>query len=292
MKLKTNEDSLVKVAVVGEITHPTMRTTYKITHSGEAVVLPSVGGIRYNVHVGDKAVGWSGDHIEPGVSIINFTKPDDVRSPQNTALNVLACVGNKAKVISGDAKGSTGIVIGKHGGIEHVLIDFKPEILEKLVIGDKILIEAYGVGLKLLDFPEIKVMNISPELLHKLQLSISNKKLIVPVTHIIPASIMGSGLGSNSTYSGDYDIQLFENDFVKKYHLSDLRLGDFVAIDNALHAYGRIYKENTLSIGIVVHTDSVISGHGPGVSTVFTGSKNYLSAKIDKNENLAKILDL
>jgi len=59
-------------------------------------------------------------------------------------------------------------VTGKHGGIEHVLVDFPREILEKLMIGDKVLVKAFGVGLKLLDFREIKVMNMDPHFLEAL----------------------------------------------------------------------------------------------------------------------------
>ena len=36
-----------------------------------------------------------------------------------------------------------------HGGIEHVMICFEEEDLENLAIDDKILIKAYGQGLKI-----------------------------------------------------------------------------------------------------------------------------------------------
>jgi hypothetical protein len=52
------------------------------------------------------------------------------------------------------------------------LIDFQPETLEKLVIGEKVIVKAFGVGLKLLEYPEITVMNMDPsffELLAPLQ---------------------------------------------------------------------------------------------------------------------------
>ncbi len=106
--------------------------------------------------------------MEPGVSIEN--KENDARSGQaaNTALNVLSCIGNKATVVNGDAKGAEGTVTGKHG-IEHVLVDFPSEVLEKLTLGDKILVKAFGVGLKLVDFPEIKVLNMDPALLDALE---------------------------------------------------------------------------------------------------------------------------
>lgn len=291
--LKTNIDKLVKISVVGEVASPVYgRGVYNISAEGVPMVLPGVGGITYNVRVGDPACGWEADHVEPGVSIEN--KENDPRFGQgaNTALNVLSCVGNEAVVVSGDAKGAKGVVTGKHGGIEHVLVDFQPETLEKLMLGDKVLVKAFGVGLKLLDYPEIKVMNMDPRFLEALNPKPKGDKLQVPVTHVIPATVMGSGLGANQTYSGDYDIQLFDEGVRKEYGLDDLRLGDLVAILDADHSYGRIYRKGAVSIGIVVHTNCVTSGHGPGVTTLFTSPTGKIVPKIDPKANIASILKL
>lgn len=287
--VKTNVDKLVKVSVVGEVTSASIGPqVYKITADGRPVVLPSVGGIRYNVRVGDLAVGWMADHVEPGVSIKNLS-PDGAL---NTALNVLSCVGNEAIVVLGDAKGAKGVVVGKHGGIEHVMVDFQPDVLEKLVVGDKVMVKAFGVGLSLLEFPEVRVMNLDPSFLEAIDPKVNAGKLEIPVTHIVPAAIMGSGLGAAQTYSGDYDIQLFDKTICEKYGLEDLRLGDLIAIMDADHSYGRIYKTGAITIGIIVHTDCVISGHGPGVSTLFTSSTGQIAPKLDPEANIAYILKL
>ncbi|MEM3725371.1 MAG: DUF4438 domain-containing protein [Candidatus Bathyarchaeia archaeon] len=291
--LKANVDKLVKLSVVGEVASPIFgRGVYNISAEGVPMVLPGVGGITYNVRVGDPACGWEADHVEPGVSIEN--KENDPRFGQsaNTALNVLSCVGNEAVVVSGDAKGAKGVVTGKHGGIEHVLVDFQPEVLDKLMLGDKILVKAFGVGLKLLDFPEIKVMNIDPCFLEALNPKPKKDKLEIPVTHVVPASIMGSGLGSNTSHSGDYDIQLFDENTRRQYGLDDLRLGDLVAILDADNSYGRIYRQGAVSIGIVVHTNCVTSGHGPGVTTLFTSPTGKIIPRIDEKANIASLLKL
>lgn len=291
--LRTNVDKLVKISVVGEVASPVFgRAIYRISAQGTPLVLPGVGGITYNVRVGDLACGWEADHVEPGVSIEN--KESDPRFAQaaNAALNVLSCVGNEAVVVAGDAKGAKGVVTGKHGGIEHVLVDFQPETLEKLMLGDKVLVKAFGVGLKLLDYPDIKVMNLDPRFLGDLDPKPDGDKLEVPVTHVIPAMIMGSGLGANQTYSGDYDIQLFDENVRMQHGLDDLRLGDLVAITDADHSYGRIYKQGAVSVGIVVHTNCVSSGHGPGVTTLFTSSTGKIVPKIDAKANIASILKL
>jgi len=291
--LKTNVGRLVKISVVGEVVSPVVgRSIYTITAEGNPVVLPGVGGITYNVRVGDPACGWQADHVEPGVSVEN--KENDPRFGQgaNAAFNVLSCVGNEAKVVTGDAKGAKGVVTGKHGGIEHVLVDFPPETLEKLLLGDKILVKAFGVGMKLIDFPDITVMNMDPRFLKALNPKPRSDKLEVSVTHMVPAAIMGSGLGMNQAYSGDYDIQLFDERVNKQYGLDKLRLGDVVAIIDADHSYGRIYRQGAVSVGIVVHTNCVASGHGPGVTTLFTSTSGKIIPKIDGKANIASLLKL
>ncbi|MFQ6074870.1 MAG: DUF4438 domain-containing protein [Candidatus Bathyarchaeia archaeon] len=291
--MRTNVDRIVRISVMGEAVSPVFRRSpYRVSSEGQPMVLPGVGGITYNVRVGDPAVGWMADHVEPGVSIEN--KEKDERFPQgpNYALNFLSCVGNEAVVVSGDAKGEEGVVTGKHGGIEHVLVDFPREVMERMVIGDKVLVKAFGVGLRLLDFPEVKVMNLDPSLLETIGPRGEKGMLEVPVTHTVPARVMGSGLGADNVYSGDYDIQLFDEGTKEEYGLEDLRLGDLVAIMDADHSYGRIYRRGAVSVGIITHTDCIISGHGPGVTTLFTSSTGKITPIIDSRANIATILKL
>lgn len=290
--LNTNADKLIKISVMGEIASPTIRSVYNVSATGQPLVLPGVGGVTYNLRVGDPASGWEADHVEPGVSAEN--KENDARSGQaaNTAFNVLSCVGNEAIVVSGDGKGGKGVVTGKHGGIEHVLFDFPSGILEKLVPGDKILVKAFGTGLKLVDFPEIKVFNTDPGLLEEWDPQPKEGKLEVAVTHIVPAAIMGSGLGANQVNSGDYDIQLFDKAVVDQYGLGSLRLGDLVAIVDADHSYGRIYRQGSISVGVVIHSNCVTAGHGPGVTTLMTSPDGKIVPLLKREANIASLLKL
>jgi hypothetical protein len=291
--IRTNKDKVVKISVIGEVVSPTMGSgIYRIGADGDLHILPGTGGITYNIRVGDSAIGWMGDHVEPGVSVEN--RVSDSRSPQgqSRALNVLSCIGNEALVVKGDAKGEKGVVVGKHGGIEHVMVDFQPEIMEKLIIEDKIMIKAYGQGLQLLDIPEVKLFNVSPEFLEALDPKIENGKLQVPVTHKIPAAIMGSGLGRSHVASGDYDITMFCEETCEEHGLNDIRLGDLVAIMDSDQSYGRIYRRGSVSIGVVTHSNSYIAGHGPGVTTLFTSTKGVIEPIIDEDSNIAKIMKL
>jgi hypothetical protein len=290
--IRTNADKLIKLSVMGEVASPSFRQLYKVSASGNPFVLPGVGGITYNLRVGDPAVGWEADHVEPGVSIENKENDPGTGRGPNTALNALCCIGNQAIVASGDAKGDRGIVIGKHGGVEHVLVDFSSEVLDKLLIGDKIQIKAYGTGLQLPDYPDIKVFNMDPSLLEAWDPKSNGDKLEVCVTHLVPAAIMGSGLGSNNVNTGDYDIQLFDQPIIEQYGLDSLRIGDIIAIIDGDHSYGRVYRQGAISIGVVVHANCHVAGHGPGVTTIMSSAEGKIVPKIESKTNVASLLKL
>ena len=285
--IKTNKEQLICQSVIGEITSPLGGVNpYRVNPEGHPDIYPGVGGITYNLRIGDKASGWFADHVEPGVSISNFKENSPISGP-NRALNLFSCAGNIATVVTGAAKGKTGRITGKHGGIEHVLVDFDPKVLDKLVIGDKIQIKALGCGLQIAECPEIKVMNLAPDLFEKINIKMSKHDILeVPVTHIIPAKIMGSGIGSTQSLTGDYDIQLFDKPTVEEFGLTDLRLGDFVAITDADATFGRIYKTGGIVIGVIVHSDCVLAGHGPGAMVVMSSKNGKIKPVIRKRANL------
>lgn len=286
-----NADELVAVTVMGQIAHPVGRAAaYRIGHDGVPRVLPGTGGIVINRRIGDLCVGLAGDHIEPGVALHNNGR--EVIGPRdgpNNALITYACVGNAARVISGPCAGKCGFVTGKHGGVNHVLVDFPTEVLLRLRIGDRIQIVSHGLGLRLLQHPRIEVLNCSPRLLRRWGLTESDGTLHVPATHLVPARIMGSGLGKNTAWRGDYDIQLADRMTRERYRLGSLRFGDMVAITDADTRRGPSFRSGRTTIGVVVHGDSTVSGHGPGVTPLLTGPATLLRPRHDRNANLAEI---
>ncbi|SES99680.1 DUF4438 domain-containing protein [Anaerobranca gottschalkii] len=284
--MKTNKEKLVKISVCGEITHPKTNGP-RITTEGKIKFLPGTGGITYNVKIGDKTCGFVADHVEPGVSIAN----SDSRS--NDGLNILASVGNEARVISGDAKGEKGYVTGKHGGIEHVLVYFPQDTLEKLNIGDKIQIKAWGTGLEIEGCPDIKVYNTDPELLEKMNIKVLDDGTIeVPVVTKVPAYLMGSGIGAITSHRGDYDIMTADKEAFEQAKIGDLRFGDIVLLEDCDNSYGRGYLKGAVSIGVVVHSDCVITGHGPGVTTLLTCQKPKIKGVIDPKANIGYYLGI
>ena len=69
----------------------------------------------------------------------------------------------------------------------------------------------------------------------------------VPVTHLIPSALMGSGLGKSDVGRGDYDIQMFDLPTIQRHGLGALRFGDLVAITDADHRFGRSFSRGHLA---------------------------------------------
>lgn len=289
-----NERDLVVAMVAGQIAHPVAQgNPYRIGYDGAARVLPGTGGIAVNQRIGDRCVGISGDHVEPGVALHNNGR--EVIGPRNGPNNALltyACVGNLATVISGPCTGQRGLVTGKHGGVNHVLVDFPSRVLERLRIGDRIQIRSCGLGLRLPEFPGVTVMNSAPELLRRWGIRQHQGRLSVAVTHRIPATLMGSGLGKNSALRGDYDIQIGDPELRRRFRLGRLRYGDFVAIVGSASGHGPSVRTGEITIGIVVHSDSTVSGHGPGVTPLLSARGQLLRLVSDVDANLAAVFDI
>lgn len=139
--LKTNKDKLLTLAVQG-VVQPVSSRGYSTTYDGKPKLSIGMASINYTVSLGDSTYGWaSGDHVEPDVTIQGRDRP----VPSECALAILACIGNEATVVSGDAKGSKGMFIGRHAGSDD-LVWFPRDVVEKLTLNDKIQIKAKGIG--------------------------------------------------------------------------------------------------------------------------------------------------
>ena len=284
--IKTNADKLVKQSVQGLI-KPIAFSGYRLDTEGIPHVVPATGGITYNVKIGDSAFGLAGDHVEPGVSVYH---PD---SPYSMGLNVFSCIGNRARVVTGDAKGKTGFVTGTHGGAEHVLIYFDQETLYKLTLDDKILIETLGQGLELLNYPDVKMMNIDPNLFEKIGIEEKDGKLIVPVTCKVPQNLMGSGVGSSFNHKGDYDIMTSDKEAVQVNGIDKLKFGDIVLLENSDNTYGLgAVRPGAVSIGVIIHSDCIKAGHGPGVTIIMSSKTPCIEGRITPDANIGNYMGL
>ncbi|RKZ35237.1 DUF4438 domain-containing protein [bacterium] len=288
---KTNADKLIKMSVQGHPSPPEHYGRHGFDADGQPFLLPGTGGIVYNVHIGDPAFGWEADHLEPAVSAVADQK--ERSSALNAGFNFYSCTGNEAVIISGDAKGDKGVVIGHHGGSERVIIEFGEETMEKMTLEDKILIRGFGQGLKFIDYPDIAVYNFDPNLIEPLGIEDGKNGIIVPVCAKVPGQLMGSGVGSTSMGRSDYDIMTADKEYIKELKLDKLRFGDFVAITDHDNRYGRSYRRGATTIGIVVHGDCRWAGHGPGITTLISSViPGKIEPVISSDANIGKILGI
>lgn len=280
--LKTNKDRLITAAVQGVVQPPGSRG-YSTTYDGKAAVDIGMASINYTVSLGDPTYGWANaDHVEPDVTI----QGRDKDSPSQCAIAILACMGNEAKVLEGEAEGAKGIYLGRHAGSDD-LVWFPKNVLEKLAIDDEIQVKAKGVGLKIDGFEDVRVNKLSPELLENMGITIEDGQLVVPVVLEVPGHIMGSGLGWPFIEALDYDIQTTDPSIVEEYELKKIRLGDLVAIRGHYDYYGNGRYPDAVTIGVCIHGWSDDAGHGPGLNPVLSALPGRIKTKIDPHANTA-----
>jgi hypothetical protein len=281
VKVATNAARLVRQVLAGEIWPPLAdRHAYRVGPDGQPFLLPGMGGVTLDVHCGDPATGYASDHLEPGASIRH-------RDPgANMALQFLTCVGNQVRVVSGAAAGAAGHVIGQHA---YVLADFDDAAAAELTAGDAVTVLAVGQGLALPGHPQVVVKNCDPDLLAAMPGgSRPDGRLEVHVAARVPAEAIGAGAGMASEYAntdlmGAYaglgaDLSL---------GLEGLRIGDLVALADADHRYGRGYRPDYLTIGVISTGQCMMFGHGPGPSTLLSGPASAFCLVDDVDANLA-----
>jgi hypothetical protein len=282
MALTTNADQLVEMAVIGYVSQPAVRG-YITDTEGRAVILPGMSGMVYNARIGDPAFGWAADHLEPGASIAH---PD---THADYAMHYLTCVGNRAIVTSGLAKGAEGIVTGEHA---RLLVDFPPDAADLINVDDGIQIRTYGAGLTLTDYPHIILKKCSPKLINSIPIEpVNNRTIRVPVTMELPIQIMGSGAELNPDFV-DQDLMSGDRILMADLGIDQMRLGDLVVINHADHRYGRGYKPGAVTIGLCIHGDSIMTGHGPGILTLMTCDEPCIEWVIDPHANIANYLNI
>ena len=284
---KTNKDRLITTAVEA-VVHPAGSRGYSTTYDGKPKISIGMASINYTVSVGDSAYGWaSADHVEPDVTV----QGRDRERAGECAIALLACIGNEARILTGEAKGSKGYYLGRHAGSDD-LVWFSKQVLEKLAINDIIQVRAQGVGLKIKGFEDVRLNKMSPRLLESIGVRIKKGKLVIPVVMEIPGHIMGSGLGYGPIESLDYDIQTTDPKTVKKYGLKKIKIGDLVAIRDHYDNYGTGRYKGAVTIGVCIHGWSDFAGHGPGLNPVIAALPGKVEVIIDANANIAYYLGI
>ena len=288
--LATNAADLITVSVGGAIAHPSLpplpAEPYRLAADGSAFLLPAWGGLVYNVSVGDRAFGWAADCIHPGVSI---RQADDMK---NRGLITYACVGNPAKVMTGQAVGTRGVVTGKSGRFsEQLIVHFPKAARTRMAVGDQIVVRAEGVGMVMSAHPAVALRSLSPTLLAALPARELDGRVAFGVTARIPAHLVGAGLGLTSE-GGSVHLQSTDRALLAELGLDQLRLGDVVALEDTDSRFNHGYLTGARAIGVVCSTDGPRAGYGPGITVIMTAPAGELGSFDAPGANIADLLSI
>ncbi|MEV8636923.1 DUF4438 domain-containing protein [Streptosporangium sp. NPDC051023] len=169
--------------------------------------------------------------------------------------------------------------------------DFPEEVLSEVTVGDPVTIMARGQGLRLTEHPALSVKNCAPELIERMPgATRADGRLEVHVAARVPAEAVGAGAGmasefANTDLMGAYaglspDLSL---------GLEGLRIGDFVAIEDADHRFGRGYRPGYVTIGVISTGHCMLHGHSPGPSSLISGPADAFHIVHSSDANLGVI---
>ena len=114
----------------------------------------------------------------------------------------------------------------------------------------------------------------------------------MPVVTEVPAYLMGSGIGSTTAFSGDYDIMTGDEEANKEFGVDKLRFGDLVLLRDCDNTNGRQYLKVSVSSGVVVHSDCIKSGHGHGITVILSSKTTKIKGIKTENANIAHYLGI
>jgi len=282
-RLRDKRGDLVAVSVAGVVAPVRLDPDEPLAELAETNRrLPGSGGIALGVHVGDKVARWLADHLVPGVSIADAASPPS----EPGALHLLACVGDRVRTADGHP---FGIVAGKRGGLapgfigpQLVGVEATDDAVATLTPGDRIVLEATGRGLALVDHASVSVSNLAPAALDALDVRETDAGLIVEVRAIVPSTLAAAGLGSDP-WIGDLEIDDVEDRLLPP----DLRFGDLVAFVDVDASTTRFHRVGYVAVGLVSHGPSRAPGHGVGVTILLCGPADDLRLQVRDDASMA-----
>lgn len=275
--LALNDGRLVRSRLAGVVLPA--QANRVVAPDGRLLQRPGQGGVITGIGLGDPAGGWEADHLEPGVTLGH---PDPAA---NQAFQILACVGNRVTMIDGPAAGAEGVVYGKHGG---VLAMFAPAALARIAPGERVAIEAVGVGLAVEDEADLACHSCAPELLRRLLTRTADRLSVSVVTNLPPeAAAAGIGMAVERFNMDLQDDQSPVDELARQ-----LRFGDLVALSDHDHRFGRQYRRGWLTVGVIAHGHAIGGGHGFGFTTLLSAPRSRLEVVEDLDARLDRLLEL
>jgi hypothetical protein len=266
-ELRSNADRLVTTRLSAWIQPGSANTV--VAPSGKIKTLPGQGGVVTGIGLGDPAGSWVGDHVEPGLSLGH---PDPLA---NRALRALSCAGNPVVMQDGPAAGAKGVIYGKHGA---VLAMFAQADLARIAPGERVAIDAQGVGLAVDDAADVTLHSCSPALLHRwLRGREADGRLVVPVAAILPPVAAAAGIGMPAAMF-NMDLHIYAEPVASS--AAKLRFGDIVAVLDQDHRYSRRFAKGWVAVGVISHGEAGAGGHGHGLMTLLTAPIDRLRLEL------------
>lgn len=276
-KVKSNAGRLVTTRLAAWIQAGAANCV--VAPSGKVKTLPGQGGVVTGIGLGTEAGSWIGDHVEPGLSLEH---PDPLA---NRALRALSCAGNPVAVADGPAAGAKGVVYGKHGA---VLAMFAAADLARMAPGERVAIDAQGVGLAIDDAPDVTLHSCSPMLLHRwLGALEADGRLVVPVSAILPPVAAAAGIGMPAAMF-NMDLHIYDEPVAAA--AANLRFGDIVAVLDQDHRYSRRFAKGWVAVGVISHGGAGAGGHGHGMMTLLTAPLDRLKLELSSGACLGTLL--
>lgn len=295
--MRTNKDSLPVKSAIGEIKPMGLQEfgMMVMDPEGRGHYRAGTGGITYNVRLGDRCMGFTGEKLQPGISTKYAGAPGPdagpFGSPENMAYNIYCCLGNEVTVAAGPLAGQKGYVTGKVSGFG-VTVDFDRDILEQMHGDERFYIKMCGVGLSIEGAEEtVAVHNLSPQLFEKLGLEACPGGFTVPVKKILPGYLVGPGIGG-SVIASCAEIMTDHGDCDREFGLEELCFGDLVAVTDLDTTSGRTFLEGAVTIGVIVSGDSLALGDGPGLLTILSSKTGALKPVPRDGANLKNYLGI
>ena len=271
----TGEPRPVAVNLLGVVEHPALDGgPWRVDRNGAPYVPAGDGGIVLDLQLGDSVFRLAGDHAAPGACL---THPD---AAARHALSVYACIGNTARVRTGRAAGARGVVLGQRGEEGRVIVGFSQADLARMRPSDQVAVRASGQGVRPEALrPDVTVMNLDPDVLALLPVAVPDRHdaaVTVGVRMTVPSKLAGNGVGRPAA-GWDLDLQLPPG----PDGIGNLLLGDLVAVTDLDARWNMGYRRDWVTVGVVVHGDSPLPGHGPGITPVLTGPAGALRPRPD-----------
>ena len=257
----------VAVNLAGVAETPVVGSTpYRIDVDGRPYVPVGDGGIVLGVALGDLVTTALGDHVAPGVTVGH---PDPAA---RHALTAYGCIGNPVVVRSGAAAGAEGRVFGKRGEDGRLLVWLPDDALERLRPGDGLSVRAHGQGARPAGLPDgVELLNLDPWLIPALGIEGSADRVSVGVRGVVPSRLAGNGIGRPAQqWAGDLAFPVGDP------LLGLLRLGDLLAVRDLDVRHNMGFRRGFVTVGVVVHGDSPMPGHGPGLVPLLCGPATLL----------------